>query len=81
MAVLRYLPKNGLLTSGQVLFEGRDLFTMTAPSCAISGATASRWSTRTPKRLNPTIRVGEQVAEVFRHHRALPTAPRRPKQH
>ena len=47
MAVLRYLPKNGLLTSRQVLFEGRDLFTMTAPSCALSGATASRWSTRT----------------------------------
>ena len=74
MAVLRYLPRNGLLTSGHVLFEGRDLFTMTAPELRrIRGDRIAMVYQNPGSALNPTIRVGEQVAEVFRHHRACPT--------
>jgi len=73
MAVLRYLPKNGLLTSGHVLFEERDLFTMTASELRrIRGNRIAMVYQNPGSALNPTIRVGEQVAEVFRHHRALP---------
>ena len=73
MAVLRHLPRNGLLTSGHVLFEGRDLFTMTAPELRrIRGDRIAMVYQNPGSALNPTIRVGEQVAEVFRHHRALP---------
>ena len=72
MAVLRHLPRNGLLTSGHVLFEGRDLFTMTAPELRrIRGDRIAMVYQNPGSALNPTIRVGEQVAEVFRHHRAL----------
>ena len=73
MAVLRYLPKNGLLTSGHVLFEGRDLFTLTASELRrIRGHRIAMVYQNPGSALNPTIRVGDQVAEVFRHHRALP---------
>jgi peptide/nickel transport system ATP-binding protein len=76
MAVLRYLPKNGLLTSGHVLFEGRDLFTMTGSELRrIRGHRIAMVYQNPGSALNPTIRVGEQVAEVFRHHRALPHQP------
>jgi peptide/nickel transport system ATP-binding protein len=73
MAVLRYLPRNGLLTSGHVLFEGRDLFTMTAPELRrIRGDRIAMVYQNPGSALNPTIRAGAQVAEVFRHHRGLP---------
>ena len=66
LALVRYLPRNGRVRSGAITIDGRD-------ALALGGADLRRLRAETvsmvyqdPGRaLNPSIRVGRQVAEVF----------------
>jgi peptide/nickel transport system ATP-binding protein len=65
-AAIRYLARNGRVSRGRILVDGRDLM-------ALSGSELRRLRTQSvsmvyqdPGRaLNPTIRIGRQMAEVF----------------
>jgi peptide/nickel transport system ATP-binding protein len=72
MALMRYLPQNAVVESGAIRFGGEDMLTADA-------ATLRRWRGdriamvyQDPgTALNPSIRVGDQIAEVYTHHRAM----------
>lgn len=66
-AALRYLPRNGKITGGQIRFEGRNLVEMTAEEVRTLRSSAMSMVYQSPiAALNPSLRVGGQVAEVFR---------------
>lgn len=72
MAVLRYLPKNGRLDSGRVVFDGHDLFAL--PDAHLQNLRGDRIAIvyQNPgSALNPSIPVGKQVAETYRLHRNM----------
>jgi peptide/nickel transport system ATP-binding protein len=65
-AVLRYLPRNGRISSGTVKVAGEDLAGM--GDAQVRGLRASKVAMvyQNPgSALNPTIRIGDQVAEAF----------------
>jgi peptide/nickel transport system ATP-binding protein len=72
MSLMRYLPPNAVVESGTITFGGDDLF-------AADERTLRRWRGdrmamvyQDPgTALNPTIRIGDQIAEVFRFHRGM----------
>ncbi|MDQ6742635.1 MAG: ABC transporter ATP-binding protein [Candidatus Dormibacteraeota bacterium] len=66
-AAVRYLPRNGRITSGAVRVLGRDLVKMRMSELRrLRSSTVSMVYQNPGAALNPSIRVGEQVAEVFR---------------
>ena len=65
-AAMRYLPRNGKITSGKISFEGRDLVTMSVEEVRKLRSSAISMVYQSPiAALNPSLRVGTQVAEVF----------------
>jgi peptide/nickel transport system ATP-binding protein len=72
MATMRYLPRNAVIEAGSITFASEDLM-------AASPATLRSWrgnrmamvyqDPRTA--LNPSMRIGNQIAEVYRLHRRL----------
>ena len=72
MALMRYLPPNAVVEYGRILFGGEDVLTL-------SEAKLRRWRGdrmamvyQDPgSSLNPSMRVGAQIAEVYRHHREM----------
>jgi peptide/nickel transport system ATP-binding protein len=65
-AAMRYLPRNGKILSGQVLFEGRDMTSVADREIRELRRTAIGMVYQNPiAALNPTIRIGDQVAESF----------------
>jgi peptide/nickel transport system ATP-binding protein len=75
LAVMRYLSSNGRVTQGQIHFHGRDLLTLSTEEMrTIWGKEIALVPQDPLSSLNPSLRVGEQVAEVFRHHLALDRA-------
>jgi peptide/nickel transport system ATP-binding protein len=65
-AAVRYLPGNGRIRSGSIRIDGRDLTTMPAGELRRLRAGPVSMVYQDPSRaLNPSIRVGRQVAEVF----------------
>jgi peptide/nickel transport system ATP-binding protein len=66
LAIMRYLPRNGMVTSGSIQVGGTDLL-------AMSEREVRRYRSRTVSMvyqnpgaaLNPSLRVGDQVAEAF----------------
>src|SRR5262245_17564068 len=66
LAIVRYLPRNGSVTSGTVSVSGRDVL-------ALRGRALREYHARTVSMvyqnpgaaLNPSLRVGDQVAEAF----------------
>jgi peptide/nickel transport system ATP-binding protein len=66
LAVMRYLPRNGRVTGGSIRVDGADL-------AAMSEGDVRRYRSRTVSMvyqnpgaaLNPSIRVGDQIAEAF----------------
>jgi peptide/nickel transport system ATP-binding protein len=65
-AAMRYLPRNGKILSGQVLFEGRDMTSVADREIRELRRTAIGMVYQNPiAELNPTIRIGDQVAESF----------------
>jgi peptide/nickel transport system ATP-binding protein len=72
MALMRYLPPNAVIESGSITVGGDDLL-------AADDRTLRRWRGNRMAMvyqdpgtaLNPTLRVGEQIAEVYRFHRGM----------
>jgi peptide/nickel transport system ATP-binding protein len=66
-AIMRYLPRNGRVVGGSIRVNGEDLLTMDQAQVRRLRATTLSMVYQDPaSSLNPSIRVGAQVAEVFR---------------
>src|SRR5579864_7958887 len=71
-ASMRLLAKSALVSQGQIELEGVDLLTLTEKEMQkVRGARIAMISQEAGQSLNPVMKVGEQVAEVIRSHRAL----------
>ena len=65
-AALRYLPRNGAITSGSVLVDGADVTAMSASELRRFRARAASMVYQEPgSALNPTLRIGRQLIEAF----------------
>ncbi len=63
---MRYLPRNGRITGGSIRFEGRDMVSMPMDEVRKLRSGAISMVYQSPiAALNPSLRVGDQVAEVF----------------
>jgi peptide/nickel transport system ATP-binding protein len=69
MALMRYLPGNAQVQNGRILFDGQDLLRLKG------GELRRLWGRRMAmvyqdpgSALNPSMRIGDQIAEVFRYH-------------
>jgi peptide/nickel transport system ATP-binding protein len=68
-ALVRYLPRNGTISSGSVYLEGQNLLELTPKQMrSLWGASISMVHQDPTGAVNPAITVGEQVAEVARVH-------------
>ncbi|HEX4571080.1 MAG TPA: ABC transporter ATP-binding protein, partial [Dongiaceae bacterium] len=67
LAAVRYLPRNGKVASGSITVDGRDLLSLREGELRELRANTVSMVYQDPGRaLNPSIRIGRQVAEVFR---------------
>ena len=67
LAVVRYLPRNGRVRSGRIRIDGRDPLALPPRELRrLRAKTVSMVYQNPGSALNPSIRVGRQVAEVFR---------------
>jgi peptide/nickel transport system ATP-binding protein len=72
MSLMRYLPENAVVESGRIMFGDEDVL-------AASPSTLRTWRgdrmamvyQDPASALNPSIRVGEQIAEVYRFHKGM----------
>jgi peptide/nickel transport system ATP-binding protein len=69
LAIVRYLGPNGAVRAGTIEFAGRDW--LAQPESEVRGASLSLVPQDPSTALNPSMRVGEQLAEVFRHRLGL----------
>ncbi|MGD9902937.1 MAG: ABC transporter ATP-binding protein [Vicinamibacterales bacterium] len=68
-SIMRLLPPAGRTTAGQVVFQGRDLLSLSeADMCAVRGAGIGLVFQEPMAALNPVMRVGAQVAEALIVH-------------
>ena len=68
-AILRLLQPPGRVTGGRVMFEGRDLLTLSEREMReVRGARISLIFQEPMTALNPVMRVGEQIAEALTVH-------------
>ncbi|MFZ5792760.1 MAG: dipeptide ABC transporter ATP-binding protein [Pseudomonadota bacterium] len=66
LAAVRYLPRNGRVAGGRILVDGRDLLAMPGAELRELRARSVSMVYQDPgKALNPSIRVGRQLAEIF----------------
>ena len=66
-AITRYLPRNGRVTAGSIAIGGRDVMSMGTEELRRMRASDVSVVYQEPGRaLNPSMRVGRQLAEVFR---------------
>jgi len=71
LAILRLLQPPGRVSGGRVLFEGRDLLTLSETEMrAVRGGRISLIFQEPMTALNPTMRVGNQIAEALTAHGA-----------
>ncbi|MCC7446599.1 MAG: ABC transporter ATP-binding protein [Anaerolineae bacterium] len=74
-AVMHYLGANGAIRSGSILLDGDDLVHKTAGQMR---ALWGKWLSMVPQdplsSLNPSIRIGEQIAEISKQHEGLSQA-------
>jgi peptide/nickel transport system ATP-binding protein len=65
-AALRYLPRNGRISSGTIMIDGEDVTRMSADRLRRFRATAASMVYQEPgSALNPTLRIGKQLIEAF----------------
>jgi len=66
LAAVRYLPRNGRVRAGTVLIDGRNVWALGQRELRKFRATAVSMVYQNPgSALNPSLRVGRQLAEVF----------------
>ncbi|HEX9364936.1 MAG TPA: ABC transporter ATP-binding protein [Candidatus Dormibacteraeota bacterium] len=71
-AVIRMLPANGRVTSGRVLFDGRDLLTLSVRDMRrLRGQEIAYVPQQPMSAFNPTMTIGRQVAEPLVIHRGM----------
>jgi oligopeptide/dipeptide ABC transporter ATP-binding protein len=72
LAAMGLLPGGGRVAAGQVAFEGQDLVGLPEREMSrIRGARMAMIFQEPTASLNPVLTIGEQIAEVLRHHRGL----------
>ncbi len=72
LATMRYLPANGRVAAGEIRFEGRDLLGLSRRDLQCLRGDRMAMVYQDPgAALNPSMTVGDQVAEVFAAHRDL----------
>jgi len=75
MALMRHLAPNAVVEAGTIEFAGRDVLTLGERELrALRGDRMAMVYQDPGSALNPSIRVGEQLAEVYRHHRGMASA-------
>jgi ABC-type dipeptide/oligopeptide/nickel transport system ATPase component len=68
-AILRLVQPPGRITGGRIVFDGRDLLTLTEPQMRqVRGARISLIFQEPMTALNPVMRVGDQIAEALTVH-------------
>ena len=73
MAVLRLLPRAAKVVGGRILLEGEDILTISeAKMSHLRGRQAAMIFQSSLLVLNPLLRVGDQIARIFRTHLRLP---------
>jgi peptide/nickel transport system ATP-binding protein len=78
-AILRYLPANGAIAGGQILMNGRDLYSLSHSELRELRRKSVAMVYQDPsKALNPAMRIGRQVEEVF-ELAGVPPAKRLPR--
>jgi len=66
LAIVQYLPRNGRVRTGEIRIAGRDVVSLSRPELRHLRANDVSMVYQNPgSSLNPSIRVGKQVAEVF----------------
>ena len=72
LALMRYLPLNGRVDRGRINFDGEDMLSLPAERLRELRGTKLGMVYQDPATaLNPSIRVGDQIAEVYRFHFGL----------
>jgi peptide/nickel transport system ATP-binding protein len=76
LAIMQYLGQNGRIVGGQLLFEGRDMRTMSEEQLRrIRGSAIAMVYQEPMASLNPSMKIGDQLAEVpIYHEGASPAA-------
>ena len=75
MALMRYLPGNAVVERGEIRFGGRDVLAASEDELRSWRGDRLAMVYQNPgSALNPSMRVGEQVAEVYRYHGGLDKA-------
>lgn len=72
MAIMQYLGAGGQVTNGSIEFEGRNLLALSRSELNhILGKDITLVPQDPMSSLNPSLRIGEQIAEGLRHHLSL----------
>jgi len=72
LALMRYLAGNGRVDSGSITFDGEDMLTMSEERLREVRGTKLGMVYQDPATaLNPSIRIGDQMAEVIRFHTGI----------
>ncbi|MCC0053828.1 MAG: dipeptide ABC transporter ATP-binding protein [Rhodobiaceae bacterium] len=80
LAIMQYMGKNGAIVGGEILFEGRDMRTMSEEELRqIRGSKISMVYQEPMASLNPSMRIGDQLAEVPIYHDGLGEAEAKAK--
>ncbi|MBV9287570.1 MAG: ABC transporter ATP-binding protein [Hyphomicrobiales bacterium] len=73
LAIMNYMGRNGAIVGGEILFQGRDMRTMTQEELRrIRGSKIAMVYQEPMASLNPSMRIAEQLAEVPRYHEGVP---------
>lgn len=71
-AIMRYLAANGRVASGRIIFEGQDVLEMSRQELQrLRGSDIAMVYQDPGAALNPSMTLGEQIAEVFTAHRGM----------
>jgi peptide/nickel transport system ATP-binding protein len=72
LGAMRYLSQNGKVTQGTVELDGQDLLALGEREMRrVWGKKITLVPQNPQSSLNPAIRIGEQVAEILRHHMGM----------
>jgi peptide/nickel transport system ATP-binding protein len=72
MSLMRHLAPNAVVEAGRIEFAGRDVLTLGERELrALRGDRMAMVYQDPGGALNPSIRVGDQLAEIYRHHRRM----------
>ena len=75
LAIMNYMGRNGAIVSGQILFEGRDMRTMSSEELRkLRGAKIAMVYQEPMASLNPSMKIAEQLAEVPQYHEGVSQA-------